>query len=763
MLKILKSNLKKSWWAIIIIFVLLCAQAMADLNLPDFTSKIVNVGIQQKGVENSSPDVITKQTLDKVLLVTKEDDFILDNYQLYSKDNMSDKEYNEYLKKYPNIDKQETYIIKKSDNETRDKLNLEMGKALMLVGMLENEENVGRLKEQMSSSLSMQNTQNIPGYMGEVPNINEMDIFLVIKSIPEEQLNPILDMVNQKYSEMPDSIIEQSAIISVQKEYEILGVNLDKMQINYILMSGLRMLGVAAFSMLAAVLITLLSAKVAAELGRTVREKVYKKVLSFSSNEYRKFGSASLITRNTNNVQQIQNMVPMLFRTVIYAPIVGVGAFLKVLNQSENSMSWIIGVAIAVIIIVIGGLFGLAMPKFKKLQDLIDKLNMVSREILTGIPVIRAFNKEKYEEDKFDGANTELTKATIFVNRTMSFMMPALMFIMNGMSLLIIWHGAGNVDKGVMQVGTVMTFMQYSMQVVISFLFISILSIILPRASVSAKRINDVLETENLVKDAKNLKKFDKSKKGLVEFRDVSFRYPDADSEVLTDIDFVAKPGEVTAIIGSTGSGKSTVVNLLPRFYDVTAGEILVDGVNIKDVSQKDLRDVIGFVPQKGVLFSGTIESNIKYSDENMSDENMIKAAQIAQAEEFISAKSDTYNSEISQGGNNVSGGQKQRLSIARAVAKDPEIFVFDDSFSALDFKTDLKLRTALEEVTQDKTVIIVAQRISTIINANQIIVLDEGKIVGKGTHDELMKNNEVYRQIALSQLSKEELEDGRE
>lgn len=763
MLKILKSNLKKSWWAIIIIFVLLCAQAMADLNLPDFTSKIVNVGIQQKGVENSSPDVITKQTLDKVLLVTKEDDFILDNYQLYSKDNMSDKEYNEYLKKYPNIDKQETYIIKKSDNETRDKLNLEMGKALMLVGMLENEENVGRLKEQMSSSLSMQNTQNIPGYMGEVPNINEMDIFLVIKSIPEEQLNPILDMVNQKYSEMPDSIIEQSAIISVQKEYEILGVNLDKMQINYILMSGLRMLGVAAFSMLAAVLITLLSAKVAAELGRTVREKVYKKVLSFSSNEYRKFGSASLITRNTNDVQQIQNMVPMLFRTVIYAPIVGVGAFLKVLNQSENSMSWIIGVAIAVIIIVIGGLFGLAMPKFKKLQDLIDKLNMVSREILTGIPVIRAFNKEKYEEDKFDGANTELTKATIFVNRTMSFMMPALMFIMNGMSLLIIWHGAGNVDKGVMQVGTVMTFMQYSMQVVISFLFISILSIILPRASVSAKRINDVLETENLVKDAKNLKKFDKSKKGLVEFRDVSFRYPDADSEVLTDIDFVAKPGEVTAIIGSTGSGKSTVVNLLPRFYDVTAGEILVDGVNIKDVSQKDLRDVIGFVPQKGVLFSGTIESNIKYSDENMSDENMIKAAQIAQAEEFISAKSDTYNSEISQGGNNVSGGQKQRLSIARAVAKDPEIFVFDDSFSALDFKTDLKLRTALEEVTQDKTVIIVAQRISTIINANQIIVLDEGKIVGKGTHDELMKNNEVYRQIALSQLSKEELEDGRE
>ena len=427
--------------------------------------------------------------------------------------------------------------------------------------------------------------------------------------------------------------------------------------------------------------------------------------------------------------------------------------------NSENSMAWIIGVAILAIVFIIGTLFVLAMPKFKKLQDLIDKLNMVSREILTGIPVIRAFNKEKYEEDKFNGANTELTKTNIFVNRTMSFMMPLLMFIMNSISLLIIWAGAENVDKGVMQVGTVMTFMQYTMQIVISFLFISMLSIILPRASVSAKRINEVLETETLVKDAKNLKSFDKNKKGLVEFKKVSFKYPDADSEVLTDIDFVAKPGEITAIIGSTGSGKSTVVNLLPRFYDVTGGEILVDGVNIKDVAQKDLRDIIGFVPQKGMLFSGTIESNIKYSDEGMSDEKMIQAAKIAQAEEFINTKTDKYKSEISQGGNNVSGGQKQRLSIARAIAKNPEIFIFDDSFSALDFKTDLKLRNALEEVTQNKTVIIVAQRISTIMNANQIIVLDEGKIVGKGTHEQLLKNNEVYKQIALSQLSKEELD----
>ncbi|MBR4261540.1 MAG: ABC transporter ATP-binding protein [Clostridia bacterium] len=754
MLKIILKNLKKSWWAIIIIFVLLCVQAMADLNLPDFTSKIVNIGIQQKGVENSSPEVVTKSTMDKVLLLTRKDEFILNNYKVFSKDGLSEKQYNKYLKVYPNIEKQETYIIKEVDDETRDKLDLEMGKSLMLLGMLDNKEMVNQLVGQMAPN--MMNNEEITNMTGD-------DILVIARSLPEDQLNLILSMVDKKYSEMPDSIIEQSAIASVQKEYQVLGVNLDKKQNDYILMAGLKMLGVAAISMLAAVLITLLSAKVAAELGKVVREKVYKKVLSFSNNEYRKFGSSSLITRNTNDVQQIQNLIPMLFRVVIYAPIVGIGAFIKVLNQSENSMSWIIGLAIITIIVVIGSLFMLSIPKFKKLQDLIDKLNMVSREILTGIPVIRAFNKEKYEENKFEVANNDLTKTNIFVNRTMSFMMPALMFIMNGMSLLIIWNGAKNVDNGIMQVGTVMTFMQYSMQVVISFLFISMLSIILPRASVSAKRINEVLDTENLVKDAREVKKFDANKRGLVEFRDVSFKYPDADSEVLEDISFTAKPGEVTAIIGSTGSGKSTVVNLLPRFYDVTAGEILVDGVNIKDVSQKDLRDVIGFVPQKGVLFSGTIESNIKYSNEDMSDENMIKAAQIAQAEEFVLAKSDKYNSEISQGGNNVSGGQKQRLSIARAIAKNPEIFVFDDSFSALDFKTDLKLRTALEEVTKDKTVIIVAQRISTIMNANQIIVLDEGKVVGKGTHDELMKNNEVYRQIALSQLSKEELEDGRE
>ena len=764
MLKLLIKNLKKSWIIIIFIIALLCVQAMADLNLPDFTSKIVNIGIQQKGVENSSPDVITEDTLEKVLLVTKEDEFILENYKKFSKDNLSEKEYSKYLKQYSNIEKQGVYVLENIDNETREKLNLNMGKALMIVDMLEDPKTAEKIKEQMDYYTNIENETNVMQMTNNQvifnPNIIEnQNIFSIIKLIPQEQIEPVMDMINNKYSEMPDSIIEQSAISRVQEEYIALGNNLDNRQNMFILLSGFQMLGVAFISMIAAILITLLSARVAAFLGKSVREKVYKKVLSFSSNEYRKFGSSSLITRNTNDVQQIQNLIPMLFRVVIYAPIVGIGAFLKVLRQSENTMSWVIGVAILAIVFIIGSLFILAMPKFKKLQDLIDKLNMVSREILTGIPVIRAFNKEKYEENKFDDANTELTKTNIFVNRTMSFMMPALMFIMNGISLLIIWAGADNVDKGVMQVGTVMTFMQYTMQIVISFLFISMLSIMLPRASVSAKRINDVLETENLVKDAKKLKEFNPDMKGIVEFKDVSFKYPDADSEVLTDINFTAKPGEVTALIGSTGSGKSTVVNLLPRFYDVTGGEILVDGVNIKDVSQKALRDVIGFVPQKGILFSGTIESNIKYSDEKMSDERMIKAAKIAQAEEFILTKSDTYNSEISQGGNNVSGGQKQRLSIARAIAKNPEVYVFDDSFSALDFKTDLKLREALEEVTKDKTVIIVAQRVSTIMNANQIIVLDEGKIVGKGTHEELMKNNEVYRQIALSQLSQEELD----
>lgn len=766
MLKILK-NLKQSWLVVIIVIMFLCVQATADLNLPDYTSKIVNVGIQQKGIQNSAPEAISKQTLEKVLLLSKEDEFILQNYTVFSKDNLTEKQYNKYLKKYPKLDEQESYVLKEISKDIQEKLNLEVSKSLMLISTLENEESATKIKEQIISEFSaMQNTisnaeinnnHNLP--ITDINQIMSQDLITIIKYIPNEYLNILLDKINEKYSAMPDSIIQQSAITAVQKEYEELGADLEKIQNDYILFTGLQMLGISLISVISGCIIILLSAKMAAKLGKSLREKVFKKVLTFSSTEYRKFGSSSLITRNTNDIQQIQNLIPMLFRVVIYAPIMGIGGFIKVLTTSENSMAWIVGVAILAILFVVGTLFAITMPKFKKLQNLIDTLNMVSREILTGRPVIRAFNKEKYEEEKFDKANKDLMKTNIFVNRGMSLMMPSLMFIMNSISLLIIWAGSFKVDEGVMQVGDLMAFIQYTMQIVISFLFISMLSIMLPRASVSAKRITEVLETEPIIEDKKNVKHFDKTKKGLVEFKDVSFRYPDADAEILTDINFTAKPGEVTAIIGSTGSGKSTVVNLLPRFYDVTGGEILIDGVNIKDVTQKELRNVIGFVPQKGVLFSGTIESNIKYSDENMSDKKMIQAAKIAQAEEFINSKTDLYNSEISQGGNNVSGGQKQRLSIARAIAKDPEIYVFDDSFSALDFKTDLKLRTSLEEVTHDKTVIIVAQRISTIMNANQIIVLDEGKIVGKGTHEQLLKNNEIYKQIALSQLSKEELE----
>ena len=526
----------------------------------------------------------------------------------------------------------------------------------------------------------------------------------------------------------------------------------------FILNTGFQMLGVALVSMACAILIIFLSSKVAAKLGKNLREKVFKKVLSFSRSELTEFSTASLITRSTNDIQQIQQLITMMFRVIFYAPIMGIGAFIKVSTQSDNSMAWIIGVAILAILFIIGTLFIIAMPKFKKLQSLIDKINLVSREILNGIPVIRAFNKEKREEKRFDEANLNLKKTNVFVSRTMSLMFPLLMFIMNSIMILIIWNGGHGVDEGILQVGDMMAFIQYTMQILISFLFISMLSIMLPRAAVSAKRINEILETEPSIKDKEITKEFDSTKKGLVEFKNVSFRYPDADTEILEDINFTARPGETTAIIGSTGSGKSTIVNLIPRFYDVTEGEILVDGVNIKEVKQKDLRDIIGLVPQKGVLFSGTIESNIKYSDENMSDDIMKEAAQIAQATEFIESKSNKYQDKIAQSGNNVSGGQKQRLAIARAIAKNPEIFVFDDSFSALDFKTDSKLREALSTKTKNKTVIIVAQRISTILNADQIIVLEEGKVVGIGKHEELMKNNETYRQIALSQLSEKEL-----
>lgn len=748
MFKILM-HLKKSAISVVAIIALLCLQAATDLALPDYTSKIVNIGIQQGGIENVSPEVIRKEEMDNLLIFTKDDNEILENYTLISKDKLNEKEYNKYLKKYPIIENQELYIINKISDENQEKLNNLMARPLMQLSSITNEETANQMKQQLIA--------NVPEQQKVV--MEQMSLTDIIKNMSEEQVDKMLEQVNSKLDEMMGTIIEQAAIVATKEEYKQIGMNLDKIQNDYILMAGLQMLGIALISMTAAVSIMFLSSRVAAKLGRTLRDKVFIKVLEFSGEEFSKFSTASLITRSTNDIQQIQMLITMLFRVVVYAPIIGIGGFIRVLNNSDSSMAWIIGLAIICIIGIVLILFIVAMPRFKKLQDLIDKLNLVSREILTGLPVIRAFNTEKREEKRFDDANKELMSSNIFVNRAMSIMMPALMLIMNSIMLLIIWVGGHNVDQGIMQVGDMMAFIQYTMQIVMSFLMISMISIMLPRAAVSARRINEVLETIPRIQDKKETKKFDETKKGLVEFRNVSFRYPDADSEILTDIDFVAEPGKTTAIIGSTGSGKSTIVNLIPRFYDVTGGELLIDGVNIKEVSQKELRSKIGFVPQKGVLFSGTIESNIKYGNPNMSDEQMELAASIAQATEFIEAKEDKYNSDIAQGGSNVSGGQKQRLSIARAIALNPEIFVFDDSFSALDLKTDANLRAALAEKTENKTVIIVAQRISTILNADQIIVLEEGKIVGKGTHKELMKNCETYSQIALSQLSKEELE----
>ncbi|MBQ2836098.1 MAG: ABC transporter ATP-binding protein [Clostridia bacterium] len=675
MLKILK-NLKQSWLSVVLIVLLLCLQAAVDLELPNYTSKIVNEGIQSGGIEDAVPNQILNEDMESILLVTDNDEKILSNY---SREN-------------------EKYVLKDIDENQREELSN-----------------------------------------------------LLIEPI-------IVSQTNQPINNMQDTIKKQAAVACVKAIYQKAGVDTDKIQMNYIFIAGLKMLGLAAISMTSGITIMMLSSKVGAKLAKTLREKVFNKVIRFSNKELREFSTASLITRSTNDVQQIQQLLSMLFRTVVYAPIIGIGGIIKVMNQSNSSMAWIIGGSVIAILITVIGLFIIAMPRFKKLQDLIDKLNGVAREILTGKSVIRAFNTEEREEKRFDDANTDLMKANLFVNKTMAVMMPVLTLIMNAMGVLIVWVGGHNVDQGVMQVGDMLAFIQYSIQIVTSFLMISIISIMLPRASVSANRILKVLETEPSIKDKQETKKLNPDKKGLVEFKNVSFRYPDADTEILEDISFTADPGKTTAIIGSTGSGKSTVVNLIPRFYDVTGGELLVDGVNVKDLSQKELRDVIGFVPQKGILFSGTIESNIKYANSEMSDKKMVEAAEIAQAVEFIQGKDAKYKSEIAQGGSNVSGGQKQRLSIARAIAKDPEIFIFDDSFSALDFKTDATLREALAKRTKNKTNIIVAQRISTILNADKIIVLDDGKIVGQGTHEELIQNNETYREIALSQLSEDEL-----
>lgn len=747
MLKVLR-NLKESWTSVIIIVLLLILQASCDLALPDYTSKIVNVGIQAGGIENPAPEAIRQSQMENLLLFTDQSDSILQNYHLVSKDMIEQEEYQKLVKQYTKLEEEPIYVQNKLDEEQQKQLNTLISKPMMILGNLEGEK-ATEIKQTM--------LQNVPEQARSL--MESMSLIDIIKQMPQEQRSTMLNQMNEQFDAMPESIVEQAAEESVKKEYQALGVDTDQYQINYILITGLQMLGIALVIAASAITIMLLSSRVAAKLGRSLRDKIFKKVLHFSNKEFTDFSTASLITRNTNDVMQIQNLITMLFRVVIYAPIIGIGGFLRVLRQSNASMAWIIGVAVLGVIIIVGTLFIIAMPRFKKLQELIDKLNLVVREVLTGLPVIRAFHTEKHEEERFDVANKNLTKTYLFVNKAMTVMMPMLTLVMNGITLLIVWVGAHNIEAGNLQVGDMMAFIQYTMQIVMAFLMISMISIMLPRASVSAKRINEILDSKEVIKDPKEPKQLEESKKGVVEFKNVSFQYPDADEDILCNISFTAKPGQTTAIIGSTGSGKSTLVNLIPRFYDVTSGELIIDGVNVKEMKQETLRKIIGFVPQKGILFSGTIESNIKYGNPELSDEKMKEAAEIAQATEFIESKPEKYQTEIAQGGSNVSGGQKQRLSIARAIAVDPEIFVFDDSFSALDYKTDVALRTALEEKTENKTVIIVAQRISTILHADQIIVLDEGNISGIGTHKELMQNNEIYQQIALSQLSKEELE----
>ena len=700
MIKLMK-YLKRSAGYIVLIIALLFLQAYCDLSLPNYTSNIINVGIQQNGIEDSVPEKIRKTSMDSLKLFMEEDD-------AKTVDGFYEEEGDDLVLK----DK-----ISKKDRET---LNDIFGKPMVIVSTLTSD------SEESKAALAK---MGIP---------EGTDPLAALSQMPAEALAAMKEQVGEKIDKMQESIITQAGVSYVRAEYEAMGEDVDAIQMDYMKSTGISMVLMAFVTMMAAVCVVFLSSRVAASFGHDLRGLVYNKVIGFSSREYHKFSTASLITRCTNDIQQIQQVMAMMFRIVLYAPI--------------------LGVAIVLIMAFMGLLFRIAMPKFTALQTMVDKLNLVTREILTGIPVIRAFSREKHEEERFEDANITLTKTNLFVNRCMTFMMPVMMLIMNAVSVLTIYSGSYAVDSGSMQVGDVMAFIQYAMQIIMSFLMITAMSIMLPRANVSARRINEVLETEVSVQDPEDPVQPSRDVKGIVEFDHVSFAYPEAGENVITDISFKAEKGETVAIIGSTGSGKSTLINLIPRFYDATEGSVKVDGVDVREMTQKDVRDRIGYVPQKGVLFSGTIDSNIRYGKTEISEDAVKKAAGVAQATEFIDTKPERYKTPIAQGGSNVSGGQKQRLSIARAIAKDPEIFIFDDSFSALDFKTDSTLRKALKEHTKEATTIIVAQRISTILNADKILVLDDGHMAGIGSHKELMKSCEVYRQIAMSQLSEEEL-----
>ena len=736
----LKHYFKKFWAPILLCVGLLFMQSQSELALPDYMSDIVSVGIQAGGFDSAVSDVLSEETFNHLLVLLNEDDqtILEDSYQLVTSKDIDQ----DLLDKFSKAKGKKLYELKELDDEEMDQLEDILIKPMLLITSIDSmDPNSKEYQEQFGS---------LPAGMSPYDAIGMM---------PQDQKDKIFEKIDQQMETMGESTLKIAAGNGVKAEYEKLGCDVDQVQNSYILQTGIKMLGIALIGTACAIGCGFLASKVGSGVSRLLRSDVFKKVESFSNEEFNKFSTASLITRTTNDITQVQMVVIMFIRIVCFAPMMGIGALIKAFNNTP-SMTWIIGLVLIIIFMVIIVTFIIVMPKFKIVQSLIDKLNLTMRENLSGMLVIRAFGNEEHSEQRFDKANSDLTKVNLFVNRTMVSMMPIMMFIFNIVSLLIVYYGAKQIDLGNIAIGQMMAFMQYAMQIIMSFLMIAMIAIMLPRASVAANRIYEVLSMEVKISDPKNPESFDENKKGLVEFKNVTFKYPGANEAVLENISFTAKPGETTAFIGSTGSGKSTLINLIPRFYEVTDGKIEVDGVDIRNVNQHDLRDKIGLVPQKGLLFSGTIKSNLTYGAPDAADEELEEVIKIAEAKEFIDQKEKRLDDPISQGGTNVSGGQKQRLAIARAIAKKPEIFIFDDSFSALDFKTDAKLRNELNKMIEKtrSTVLIVGQRIASIMSANQIIVLDEGKIVGKGTHDELMKNCKVYQEIAYSQLSKEEL-----
>ena len=732
----LRKYLKPFVLPILLAIILLFVQAICDLNLPNYMSDIINIGIQSNGIEHATPEAISQNGMEfvKTFASDEEIQILMNNYKKVLAGET------EYLEKYPEVANSNIYVLISDENiERLDNIFQIAGRTFLNV--------MSKMSEQAEGEQSgfSDNTEI------DVKQIYEM--LPMLQSLPQEQI----DSARDEAEKMDETMLAQVAIVFTQLFYKELGMDISKIQTQYIMLTGAKMIGMTLIVATASVLVSLVASKVSAKVGKNIRTDLFKKVQSFSDTEFEKFSTASLITRTTNDVTQVQNLIVSGIRLVFFAPVMGIGALVMILNRNAN-MTWILGLACVLIIALILVIFILAMPKFKKIQQLIDKLNLVSRENLSGVMVSRAFRTQEYEEARFDKVNKELTDINLFVNRIMTFMMPAITFVMNGVILVIVWVGAKQIAASNLQIGDMMAFMQYAMHVIMSFLMMSMMFIMFPRSAVSGNRIAEVLETEPSIKNPSKRKRFKKNQIGYVEFKDVSFKYEGADEYVLENISFIAKPGETTAFIGSTGSGKSTLIKLVPRFNDATSGEILVNGVNVKEVPLEELQKQIGYVPQKGSLLSGTIESNIKYGVPDLNDKEMKKYAEIAQATEFIESKEEKYQSAISQNAKNVSGGQKQRLSIARALAKNAPIYIFDDSFSALDFKTDANLRQALKEKMSKATILIVAQRVSTIMNAEQIVVLDQGKVVGKGTHKELLKTCPTYYEIAASQLTKEEL-----